>query len=361
MLDHARKFAEKHFGGNAVFADRLDRDEAGLHVVDLFLAPRYVKKTKHEEKEAISISKHLKDLAVATGRWDPAKGRDAPLIVQGQALQDVWFEYLKHECQLEAKGVARGSPKRTAGGDWMPSEVLDIERRQEEVTAKEAAAAEALETSQAMKKIVDLQLATGAKRSADAAALLAQAEAREAETVAAQRNVMALGVGVEAWVTGDVRPVQKDDGSRVMRYRDTATKERLSPVVRPVFEKLWDWMMQAAQAVAERLAELSRDAVADRVEAEKDRKLAAQERARAAALTAPEALQRCLEAYATPERVKRAIDAKITPEAVQRAVEAHVTPELVGKVVSKQVTEAQAVNSTLNAVMFAHRQRGQGR
>ena len=70
MLKHARAFAETVFGKRSIFADRVDRDEAGLHVVDLFLAPRYFKKTKHVEQEAVSISKHMKDLAINQGLLD---------------------------------------------------------------------------------------------------------------------------------------------------------------------------------------------------------------------------------------------------------------------------------------------------
>ncbi|MFC6463368.1 hypothetical protein ACFP76_23280 [Paracoccus aerius] len=41
MLVHARKFLNEYHGGDAVFAARLDRDEAGRHTVDVFLMPRY--------------------------------------------------------------------------------------------------------------------------------------------------------------------------------------------------------------------------------------------------------------------------------------------------------------------------------
>ncbi len=187
MLKRAREFAQKTFGGDAVFADRIDRDETGMHTVDLFLAPRYLKKTKHAEKPAVSISKHLKNLAIATGRWDPTKGRDAPLLVQGQALQDAWFEYLRTECQLT--GVARGSPKRTAGGDWMPAEVLDVERRQENAAR---AAAEALRAEEAAKQALRaVEQREAALRASERAAMLATGRAEavrmgQAKTKAAQ-------------------------------------------------------------------------------------------------------------------------------------------------------------------------------
>lgn len=308
MLEHARQFAAKVFGDRAVFADRIDRDEVGLHGVDLFLAPRYVKKTKHSEKEAVSISKHLKDLAVTTGRWDPAKGRDAPLVVQGQALQDAWFEYLRTEGQLA--GVERGSPKRTRGSDWMPAEVLDIERRQEAVAAAE--------TSAAM----------------------------------LQRKAEAFSLGVDGWAAGEVQPIRNEDGKETFRFRDAEARARLWPAIKPAFFQLWEWMTEASKKMADRVADLVRAAAADREEAAKDRALAA-------AAASPAALQRALDAHATPERVRMAIAAKMTPEVLQRAAEALLTPQLLQDVLTEKITAARAANSALNAGLFARQRRGQ--
>lgn len=44
MLEHAVAFVNKMHGGDAVFHARLDRDEAGKYGVDVFFAPKYVKK-----------------------------------------------------------------------------------------------------------------------------------------------------------------------------------------------------------------------------------------------------------------------------------------------------------------------------
>jgi hypothetical protein len=41
MLDHAVRFINQTHGGKAVFAGRLDRDEQGQHIVDVFYAPKY--------------------------------------------------------------------------------------------------------------------------------------------------------------------------------------------------------------------------------------------------------------------------------------------------------------------------------
>ncbi|WP_170775909.1 hypothetical protein [Ruegeria lacuscaerulensis] len=118
MLMHARAFAQSIFGDAAIFADRVDRDEKSRHVVDLFLAPRYEKKTKRGSKLAISTSKHLKDLAAQRSKAPTLRG-------QGQALQDALFEYLRNEAKLDVK---RGSKKMRPGEDWLTPEQLELNR-----------------------------------------------------------------------------------------------------------------------------------------------------------------------------------------------------------------------------------------
>lgn len=51
MLVQAVDFINKTHGGQAVFAARIDRDEAGETIVDVFAAPRYEKRTKRTEPD----------------------------------------------------------------------------------------------------------------------------------------------------------------------------------------------------------------------------------------------------------------------------------------------------------------------
>lgn len=118
MLQHARAFIEGVFGPDAIFADRVDRDEQSRHVVDLFIAPKYMKTTKHQEKVAVTMSRHQKELA--------QKYNCPPTpIGTGRALQDALFEYLRDQMHLTS--VKRGEPKLIPGPDWKLPEQLRME------------------------------------------------------------------------------------------------------------------------------------------------------------------------------------------------------------------------------------------
>lgn len=129
MLLHARAFVEGVFGTDSIFADRVDRDEQSRHVVDLFIAPKYIKKTKHQNKLAVTMSVHQKELA--------QKYNCPPTPVgTGRALQDALFEYLRDQMRL--KGVKRGEPKLIPGPDWKLPEQL----RMDELAGQKARADE---------------------------------------------------------------------------------------------------------------------------------------------------------------------------------------------------------------------------
>jgi len=123
MLRLAREYAGEVFGKDAVFADRIDRDEKGRHVVDLFVVPKYEKVTKHTTKVAVSTTRHLKQHAVDMKTWDEGK-QPATLRAQGRALQTSFHEFLvDHGIDAE-----RGKTKITAGSDWKSAEELEAAR-----------------------------------------------------------------------------------------------------------------------------------------------------------------------------------------------------------------------------------------
>lgn len=130
MLAEAIFFINLKHGEQAVFHARLDRDEAGRHVVDVFFAPKYIKKTKRKSEEWVSLTKFGKALArdkigqkpqerrcETTKQWLPVETTSGePKMAwcdsqhyQGQALQQAWHEHLVDE--MELGWAVRGTPK----------------------------------------------------------------------------------------------------------------------------------------------------------------------------------------------------------------------------------------------------------
>lgn len=181
MLRHARAFVEGVFGTDAIFADRVDRDEKSRHVVDVFIAPKYIKKTKHQEKVAVSVSRHQKELAQKYGCPPTPVGT-------GRALQDALFEYLRDEMGL--KGVKRGEPKMIAGPDWKLPEQLRMEELAEQ-KAHTDARADQLEVREQQLDVIAEKLAAREKRLTEQ---LQQAE-QAAAAADADRTAQAIGRG----------------------------------------------------------------------------------------------------------------------------------------------------------------------
>lgn len=99
MLKAAIDFINETHGGQAVFAARLDRDEAGQHSVDVFFSPKYEKITKSKGSEMwISTSKHGKQLCAKhreeIERRHGGKFSTGPRQV-GIAINSEWRDYLK--------------------------------------------------------------------------------------------------------------------------------------------------------------------------------------------------------------------------------------------------------------------------
>lgn len=63
MARQASRFIQETHGGQAVFAVRVDTDEAGEWVVDVFACPKYEKATKKGATVWTSLTKFGKDLA----------------------------------------------------------------------------------------------------------------------------------------------------------------------------------------------------------------------------------------------------------------------------------------------------------
>lgn len=110
MMRQAIDFINRTHGGDAVFAARVDRDEAGETIVDVFATPRYEKRTKRTKPDEtgitwISATKFGKELtekhqAEIQRRHPKAKGKlSAPRHV-GIAVNIEWREYFQRRNDL---------------------------------------------------------------------------------------------------------------------------------------------------------------------------------------------------------------------------------------------------------------------
>lgn len=176
MLRHARRIVETIFGDQAIFADRVDRDEKGRHIVDIFVAPKYTKKTKHTSQVAVSVSVHEEALAEKYHRKNTPWGR-------GQAMQDAIYEYLRDVMLLP--GVQRGDPKAGPGADWKAAEELrkeELENIKADLEEEKRKVAELGKNAQQLvdQANADREHAQKVREEADAANSAAQLEKRRA-------------------------------------------------------------------------------------------------------------------------------------------------------------------------------------
>lgn len=154
MLDVAVKFINSSHGGEAVFAARLDRDEAGRHTVDVFFSPKYEKITKTGKSQGIwiSTSKHGKELAIKhqdhIRKRHPTAKLSKPLTGPrhvGMALQEELYEFmsgssLKLEPRQFKAAVApdRKTPEQLKAEADAKVQKASLDEREKELSAREA-------------------------------------------------------------------------------------------------------------------------------------------------------------------------------------------------------------------------------
>lgn len=145
MVKQAVKFIQDTHGGQAVFAARLDRDEAGETIVDLFACPKYLKESRSARREPTlwtSATRFGEDLARKHQGHIRARMKDAqtakpitsPRAV-GMALQQEFAEFFERE------NGAKLDPRRLK--DSRAKDRIEVEEwrlRQMEAEAMEAEA-----------------------------------------------------------------------------------------------------------------------------------------------------------------------------------------------------------------------------
>lgn len=195
MLAHSIRFANRYHGGDAVFAARMDRDEAGRHTVDVFLMPRYDFEYKDGRKQKrASVSKFSKENArsrfselVEPG--EDLKHPDSP-IVQGRALQAAWFDYLREDCKLQ--WVEPPQRKKIRIKDRLEPEEIALQRSKQDAEAERLMIlANAKDDAENIRGKAKRQVVLALKEIEDRTAAVAAREkevARDAAIVAAVRS-----------------------------------------------------------------------------------------------------------------------------------------------------------------------------
>ena len=341
MLEQAREFAKDVFGPSAVFADRIDRDECGQHVVDLFIAPKYEKKGRSGTKTAVSISRHLKELAFRTGRWvvpenleeliravPPSKNaakeraklrslRDHPTLrAQGQALQDAWFQFLEQSGQLT--GVKRGSPKKTAGSDTVSAEELDLERRHEVLTEKELAVQR------------------------DRAELDRQREALQKEAEEVRQNdkkLKSYEAVLDAMMNGHLVVIGETEAEGRWGWRGPGSPPQ---EIRAGGKGAWKMAKALSQRVDQAIAaQVTAEKIASAVAAQVTKAAVNDKIAELARMQVTKAhIEAAANARITQAEINRAIEARVTEDSIKVAAKDRVTPDMIKEEARLQVTKA---------------------
>ena len=244
MLAIAVDFINETYGGNAVFHGRIDRDEAGLHGVDVFFAPRYEKHTKSKGTEQwISLSKFSKKNARTrygqrqktvknkkTGEFDPVFNKSGePVLVwndadvfQGRALQDAWFEHLKANIGSRYD-VERGKRKKGRDPDRLSPEDYALKQEQEKIQAELKRQLDHTAPQEAPESPYTEQVAQMVANAREAAVRASQ-EVGEGIREQAQEDAANIVLRARESAEADVRAIThsmlKDDGKEFMETKE---------------------------------------------------------------------------------------------------------------------------------------------
>jgi hypothetical protein len=171
MARQASRFIQETHGGQAVFAVRVDTDEAGEVVVDVFACPKYVKTTKKAETTWTSLTKFGKDLArkhqdEVRRRSPEHEGPDAitsPRAV-GMSLQSEFAAFFE---RVNGVKPAMKVEKNTPGSDRLEVEAWRLRQMQADaVEAQAEAEAAAQERDRAEAQAESVRAQTKAEKEA---------------------------------------------------------------------------------------------------------------------------------------------------------------------------------------------------
>jgi hypothetical protein len=222
LVTHARRFVESVWGPQSIFGDRCDRDEKGDTNVSVFIAPKYIKKTKRTEKVSVSLTRDLKRLVSEKTNNE----EEAHKWAIGRALQDAIFEYFRDEMKLA--GVQRGEPKAKIGSDWKTAEQLRKEELQSMKAGLEEEKRKTAELQQNAQQLVEQATADRDQAKAlreEAEAAKAAAEAEKQRAAAAREIAERLQQEAEALRTEQKAASRTAEQERIHRNAEIARKE----------------------------------------------------------------------------------------------------------------------------------------
>ena len=116
VFEHAQAWAEKEFGPGSVISARMDMDEAGSGVVDLFVVPVREMKMRGKTKTIVSVNKALDEIREKYG-----KKRDMGAY---SSVNTSWAKYAQEHLDSELK---RGVSKEETGREHVISDVFRVE------------------------------------------------------------------------------------------------------------------------------------------------------------------------------------------------------------------------------------------
>lgn len=243
LVREAVNWAEQVFGEGSVFAGRLDVDEHGAGVVDLFVMPvRLRPMNARVSKRIITVAGALEEVRQAYGT-----------LTSFEALQTSWWQHARSTIDSRLK---RGTPKRETDRRHVHADVYRTVAATIEPgirAAAEAGAAQEIEArrrrlehqeEEALKHLVALNRQ---KEEAEArlAVLVADRERLRAAAAVIERRARtaagealdALSIGVRALLDGRIDRIEADaEGQSILRFAPelSPTEQRmLVEVLRP--------------------------------------------------------------------------------------------------------------------------------
>lgn len=229
------------WSGQGVFAARLDLDEWGAAVVDVFIAPIRTERHKSGSTRcAVSANKALEEVAL---EWTGKRSRHYG------ALNTSWADYAQKH--LDPR-LQRGTPKRGADPDHVLPDVLRerlaiCDATDRKLAAREGALMERSRALAARHATLAEREAACQARETKLQALLGQAkelEARVRETAASAAQAAAATIA--GIITGETRI---DEASRQWLFRDRTPDPIILNAIQPALISVGRWWIKAFRRV----------------------------------------------------------------------------------------------------------------